>query len=461
MSRIKFKIALTISAVIIVFQMLLSGCAVVPRITDATIIRIYADEKANPKEFPVIFIPGMFGTVLEDTKTGKVIWGKVSEGLIKELALPIESTRMSENTDEVMPVKTLTKFSWIPGLIEKDIYEKMRRIAVDAAGYEIGKNAFSLTYDWRRDLVEGAERLGGLIDEIKLNTGRKDLKFDIVCHSAGGLIARYYAKYGTEDVLDRDSLPEPTYAGAKNINKIIMLGTPNRGSIESFECMHKGLTIPGIGYTTKETIFSMPSAYELMPFGENTVFIDFKGETLPINLYDPLNWEEYGWSVFADKAPSEEVRATERKFLAAILKRAAAFQKALWAGDPREERRKVTYILLGSDANPTKDKALLKKTASGWQTQFKPNDDTIKDKIFVPGDGSVTRKSLLGTHIVKGIKEELPSAYEIFFAQYHIDLTGDPTFLDNILHSLLDKENDWKSIRNTERAKKAQISDIM
>ncbi len=410
-----------------------------PRITEDTIIKIYADEKAKPKIHPLIFIPGIFGTVLEEGDTGKVIWGRVPKGLIWELELPIDSIEMSENRDQVVPAKTITEFSVIPGIIEKDIYGRTKRIALKAAGYEMGKTAFSLSYDWRRDLVEGARKLGELIDGIKREKGIQDLKFDIVCHSAGGLIARYYAKYGTEDVLDRNPIPEPTYAGAKNINKIIMMGTPNYGSLQSFSSLHKGLNVPGIGNVTKEITFSMPSAYELMPFYGKAAFIDAMGIDLDVSLYDPVSWEKYGWSVFGSSTTDSELRARQRKFLAAVLKRAAAFQEALWKGSLEDEVKHVTYILLGSDANPTSDKALLQKTDSGWRTRFNPHDDTINDLALAPGDNTVTRRSLLGRHIKKGREEEFPSAYEIFLAQDHVDLPGDPTFLDNVLHSLLDR----------------------
>ena len=417
-----------------------SGCAMVgPRITEDTIIKIYAAEKVNPKDHPLIFIPGIFGTVLEDSDTGRVIWGSVPEGLIKQLELPIDSVNMIENTDQVVPTKTLTEFSIVPGLFKKDIYGKAKYIAVKAAGYEMGKTAFSLTYDWRRDLVEGARRLGDLIDRIKREKGAQDLKFDIVCHSAGGLIARYYAKYGTEDVLDRDPIPEPTYAGARNIDKIIMMGTPNYGSMQSFRSIHNGLNIPGIGNITREITFSMPSAFELMPFYGKTVFIDAMGKDLDISLYEPGNWEKYNWSVFGDAGGDSELRAKQRRFLAAALKRAAAFQEALWKGSLETEGKRVTYILLGSDADATSSKALLQKRGSGWKTRFDPHDDTINDLALMPGDNTVTRESLLGKHIKKGKEEEFPSAYEIFLAQNHTNLPDDPTFLDNVLHSLLDK----------------------
>lgn len=425
---------------IIVFSVsLFSGCATRRGVTEDEIIKIYAKERDKPKVHPLVFIPGIFGTVLKDGDTGKVIWGSVAEGAIKELALPIDSANIPENTDQVVPVETIREFKVIPGIVEKDIYGRARRIAIKAGGYEMGNTAFSLSYDWRLDLVDGARRLGKLIDEIKKEKANPSLKVDIVCHSAGGLIARYYAKYGTEDVLGRDPIPEPTYKGAANINKIIMLGTPNYGSLDSFRGIDKGITIPGIGRATKDITFTMPSAYELMPAPGKIAFIDSMGNDLDVSLYDPTNWERYGWSVFGEAVKDPELRAKQIKFIAAMLKRAEAFQEALWKGSPEKEAKNVTYILLGADADPTSDKALLEKTSSGWKTRFNPHDDTLYDKAFAPGDNTVTRKSLLGTHIKKGKEEEFPSAYEIFIAQEHVDLPGDPTFLDNVLHSLLDK----------------------
>ncbi|MFA6609890.1 MAG: hypothetical protein WCT15_03485, partial [Candidatus Omnitrophota bacterium] len=196
----------------------------------------------------------------------------------------------------------------------------------------------------------------------------------------------------------------------------------------------------GIGFVPKKAFFSMPSGYELMTFDGDTAFVDTKGNDLDISLYDPANWERYGWSVFGSVA-SEEERAKQRKFLAAALKRASMFQKALWSGDPEEERKHITYIVLGSDANPTLDKALLSDVEGRGKPQFHPSEETVSSRAFVQGDGTVTRKSLLGTHTGRDAEKELPSAYEIFFAQDHIDMPNDPTFLDNVLHSLLDKRN--------------------
>jgi len=79
---------LTKTIAVIVLAASISGCSSVPRVTYGTIKKIYAGEKSKPKDHPVIFIPGIFGTVLQEGTDGKVIWGNVSQGLIDELALP-------------------------------------------------------------------------------------------------------------------------------------------------------------------------------------------------------------------------------------------------------------------------------------------------------------------------------------------------------------------------------------
>jgi hypothetical protein len=254
----------------------------------------------------------------------------------------------------------------------------------------------------------------------------------------GGMVARYYIKYGGADVLGQDPLPEPTYAGAKNIDRVIMLGVPNCGSMEAFERLHEGLTIPTIGHAAPDVTFTMPALYYLMPFGDMPLFVGRNGEPLDIDIYDPANWEKYGWSVFdpgrqrthRDRSQLEQ----QRKFLRLVLARAKKFHEALWAGDPYRERKEVEYVLFGSDSQPTLQRGLIFRDGPGWRTVFNTQAKPVKSMLYGPGDGSVTRDSLLG---IKPL--HMPSAYEVFIAQRHTDLADDPTYLDNILHILLDK----------------------
>ncbi|HEY0866631.1 MAG TPA: alpha/beta fold hydrolase [Fimbriimonas sp.] len=69
----------------------------------------------------------------------------------------------------------------------------------------------------KRDLAVYAEQLKRVIDMIKAVTGAPSV--NLVCHSMGGLIARYLLQkvYGDEA------------AAAENVNKLVTLGTPHRG----------------------------------------------------------------------------------------------------------------------------------------------------------------------------------------------------------------------------------------
>ena len=57
----------------------------------------------------------------------------------------------------------------------------------------------------------------------------------------GGLIARYAAMYGDADLPADDVSLKPTWAGAADINKIIMLGVPNEGSADAFTTSYRWL----------------------------------------------------------------------------------------------------------------------------------------------------------------------------------------------------------------------------
>lgn len=422
---------------------------------------LYAGYRALPQKPPIAFIPGMMASVLKDRNTGKIIYGNVLQGLIKELELPIDGKTLRDDRDEIISGEVVRSFKYIPGVLELDLNERIREVALKIGGFKPHQDGFGYSWDWRRDLVEAVQKLDRRIQEFKEKTGRPDLKINIICHSAGGLVARYYAKYGAADVLDQDH-PVPTYEGAENINKIIMLGTPNTGSVESFMTLHRGLWLPSVGRATAEMIFSMPALYELMPLEGKKVFIDPDGKPLDIDLYDPANWERYGWSVFNPELQKKNLKelkkehgavqgekkfqeklAVQRRYLAMALNRAQRFQAALWAGDPAEEKQKVRYIVFGGDRVPTPQAAILSRDDKGmWKTAFKTDDPALKDILYSYGDMSVTKESVLGRHTAEvngvSVRRQLPLAHSVFFFSNHMDMPRDMTFLDNILHSIFE-----------------------
>jgi pimeloyl-ACP methyl ester carboxylesterase len=431
------------------------------RADETALAHLYAGYRALPEKPVTMFIPGMMASVLKDKDTGRVIYGNVFQGLIEELELPIDGKTLRDNQDEVVAGTVVRTFKYIPGVLELDLNDRVQQVALKIGGFKIGQDGFSFGWDWRRDMVEAAQNLDRTIQELKVKLGKPDLKINLLCHSAGGLVARYYAKYGAKDVLD-DPAPVPTYEGAKNINKIIMMGTPNTGSVESFMTVHDGVWLPSVGRATAEMIFSMPALYELMPLEGKKVFIDAGGKPLDIDLHDPKNWETYGWSVFDPERQAkarmelkklhgevegekkfQEKLVLQRRFIVLMLARAKKFREALWAGDPVEEKQKIHYVVFGGDRALTLQAAILGRDEKGqWKTTFKTKRSDVEDALYSYGDMSVTKESVLGRHAVEiggqiGTRQ-LPADHSVFFFQNHVSMPKDMTFLDNVLHSVFE-----------------------
>lgn len=391
-----------------------------------------------PGPRPVIILPGLMGTELERSDTGKKIWGNYFDlsfgsphrGLVDPrfdgLELPTTSTTMRDNRDSVVPLGILERMTVVPKLISVDAYGHWLKILA-AAGYtngdiehpRKGDNCFVLAYDWRRDLVEAARQLADRIDAIRDAYGDPDLKVDLLAHSMGGLVARYYILYGREDVLDRDVLPPPTFAGADRVANLIMLGTPNEGSTMSLLAMLEGTRV-GMRRVPPLVLFTMPSCYELLPSPDASVFVDREGKTVRVDIYDPATWRDLGWSIY-DPGLREQFReeckrllgpASEdafrsrysewERFLAVALQRGQRFQHALTMD--KGVQLSTKYWLLGGDCKSTLDRGVFYESADRKRMALKSSDrpskmskSTFRLLTRTPGDGRVVRSSLLGT----------------------------------------------------------------
>ena len=70
------------------------------------------------------------------------------------------------------------------------------------------------------------------------------VKFDLIGHSMGGLLACYYAAYG-EQLLGQGSmpLPEVQWQNCRNIRKVIMIASPLAGYTDTLYEMIDGLSL--------------------------------------------------------------------------------------------------------------------------------------------------------------------------------------------------------------------------
>jgi len=84
-------------------------------------------------------------------------------------------------------------------------------------GYEKEKNLFTFPYDWHKSNIDTAVLLKQKIDAVKAICNCN--KVDLVAHSMGGLVARWY-------------IQSPNYD--HDVRKIIFLGTPHLGAPEDY-----------------------------------------------------------------------------------------------------------------------------------------------------------------------------------------------------------------------------------
>lgn len=376
---------------------------------------------------PVIFIPGLTGSELRNPATKERIWFSPFKPRSGKIALTLDADPLKMNdslvaTDAVRSVKV--------GFVPFDIYGGFIKSLSARGGYheekwdaptERGADAavYVFAYDWRKDNVSNARLLIRKIDELRRKLGRPDLKFDIVGHSMGGIVARYAAMYGDTDLPAAGQKPHPTWAGANYFDNVILIGTPNEGAMLSFSSFvngfeYKGLRIdlPFFQDTSKYMVFSIPAAYQLLPAPGAFRAFDENLKPLNVDLYDPATWKKYGWDITRDPDFVEHFTAAERRvadaYFANALSRAKRLHEALAAANG--ETKGTRFFAVGSDCKAaTPDGVVIYKDRAGaWRTQFdaagftradgtRVADADVAKVVLSPGDSIVAFHSVGAT----------------------------------------------------------------
>jgi pimeloyl-ACP methyl ester carboxylesterase len=467
------------------FATLLSSCGArrTPNLS-----RIFAEARTRTGKRPVIIIPGILGSQLVNEETGEVAWPSVFRASDDGLSLPL-TPDLERNRDKLVARKIIDTLKLSRLVPEVYVYHELLEAMRNYGGYREGdwnnpsvdgdRDAFYVfPYDWRRDNVETARELVRRIDALKRRLNRPDLKFNIVAHSMGGLIARYAAMYGDADLPPDTSQPVPTWAGASSISKIFMMGTPNEGSADAFSTLLEGYSITEglrrrvrlLNKLSREDALTAPSIFQLMPHSASVRFLDGDLKPLKIDLYDPTVWRQYGWSPVAD--PNYRRRFIEGKpdgdyapfgrgsledldaYFAAVLHRAKRFHEALDA--PVDTEAPVALFAFGGDCEETLDAPVLLRDEkrNGWVTLTAPrsirNSSGVRITakaatlaMYQPGDGRVTRRSLLAEDLALKHRASplfntaLPITYAIFACDLHGDLQNNKTLQDNALTALV------------------------
>ena len=456
----------------------LSSCTRTLNFPDLGNLYNQAAKSHGPDRNPIIVMPGILGSKLKQKGTDKNVWGtffgefvnpNTAEN-VRILSLPMSiGSRPSELIDDVVPNGVLdtikVKVLGIP--LAVSAYTDIL-VSLGAGGYrdqDFGKagaidygkehyTCFQFGYDWRRSISESAIALHNFIldkqryvkaeNEKRFGKQKKPVRFDIVAHSMGGLVLRYYLRYGTQELPADGSLPELTWEGKKHIDKVVLIGTPSAGSLDSLSNLvdgaNFGFFLPNYPPSILGTYSSL---YQLLPRTRHGMVQESKtGEK--VDLFDPKLWEEMEWGL-AD--PQEEKylrqmlpevpsgaqrRAIALEHQAKMLAQAEQLHRAL--DQPAEPPESLKYFLIAGDAADTSSLFHLDKEKR-----------TLKKVKSAPGDSIVLRSSaLMDERLGRAWSPKLNSPIEwdrvMFLFDDHIGMTKDPVFTDNLLFYLLEKD---------------------
>jgi pimeloyl-ACP methyl ester carboxylesterase len=436
---------------IILLLVLLAGCASVSSKPDLELL--YRSSHLSDNASPIIIIPGLMGSTLVNEK-GEEVWPKSASNLafsrFDELAGDV-------GNDGIVPGRLFDSLAGI------DFYATLQTTLEKVGHYEksqagipvppLMKNKrryYVLLYDWRKSNFEAVNELHALIDKIRTDYRNPALKVDIIAHSNGGLISRYYLQYGPQ-VPDQRANPKPWQEGSARIRRIAMLGTPNLGSIISVSRLYQGFRF-GLRVIPPQILSSFATPFEALPSPKSALFIDNNGTTVDLDIYDPQVWQRNEWSVFSPEIrkqirenssnPEADLAKLDSRFIT-HLQQAKHFQQAL---SVPLLKNSTEIALFGGDCKLTDSRAVVENEAGKLKLVFEA--DQIKDKkknidyaqwLMAPGDGLVTRESQLAqaanVYVNAKMGSDLfPIKQTTFFCESHETLTANLYFQNNLLY---------------------------
>ncbi len=447
---------------------LLTACSQAPMRPDLE--RIYrSSAQSNADATPVIVIPGLFGSKLRDARSGEEVWPGTWR---RVLFSDYRDLTLEPDADPNAPTRRLEAFALADQILGIDFYGPLIDTLARFGGYQPGRPGeavppgarryYVFAYDWRQDNVQHAVALDALIEQIRRDYGRPDLKVDIVAHSMGGLVARYYLRYGPQDVLDGQPSLISLY-GTERVRKLVLLGTPNFGAVSALHGFLRGEPI-GLKRMPQEVVASLPAAFQLFPHPLAPWLSDSAGQPLPDDLYDPAVWHRLGWALYDPEVvarvlaraptPAEgeiQLAALRRQFTHS-LERA---RRLAWMLSTPEPASPVRYVLFGGNCAPTPARIVTETVAGRTLTRLSPSEIAVPrpgvryDELMTePGDGRVTKPSLLARESLDASAPQheeavLPIAYYFFLCERHDQLTSNVNFQDNLLHILLTRQLPW------------------
>ncbi|MGF1446755.1 MAG: esterase/lipase family protein [Pikeienuella sp.] len=320
---------------------------------------------------------------------------------------------------------------------------------------EVAINSFRFDYDWRRDLAALAQEFHDFVMLRKRQVAARrsaisgqrvapeDVTFDLLAHSMGGLIARYYLMHGAVELPADGSLPPITWAGAEHFSRVVIVATPNAGSVLAFDNLVNGKSFgPFQPFYPSALLATHASVWQLFPRARHgRVRAAGTGEAL--DPLDPDLWRRYNWGLLDPEARDllgwlmpEVADPFERRIRAGahqsrLIRRAKQFQMAMDRWAPKPDHLEMFLVVGGGFATP----AAAEVDLETGQVAITGREE---------GDGVVLRASVLlderqGSDAAGGLDTPLRFDTTLFLPDEHVELTKNPVFGDNLLFWLLEQ----------------------
>ena len=435
----------------------------------------------GPYRNPVIIVHGFLGSNLVDKKTGRNYWGKfrglnalgVSDERMRGLAIPMAIGKsLKDLNDDTVPDGTLDTVSVkIMGVTFKEnTYLNLVNILADGGfqpeGFPLGEGKnyntlFQFAYDWRRDLQWNAAKLHDFVlekrkylqEQYKIMYGLKDydVQFDLMGHSMGGLVSRYYLRYGNAELPKEGAKPNITWAGSKFIDRLIILGTPNAGYLDTILEMVHGSTPPPL---PAGLLGTWPTYYQMMPVPSRRSVVYAHDKTKVVDMFDINVWKKMKWGLADPK------QAGTLKIILPKIKTDAERRKiALNHLEKCLKRAKRFIEVMRIKATPPDDVKLYLVLGNAVITHRRATANIETGELLVvetgPGDGKVSESSAqfderAGEEWTPFFRSPIAWKSIIQLRAAHMGITTAPTFKDNVLFLL----NAMPSAKQLEHFKK-------
>ena len=421
---------------------------------------IAAITTASSPQRPVVFIPGLTGSYLDDVATGKNIWpdrpwayGDLS--LFGNPSPRIKATDVIRSTLFTGPiVGPLLSFLDSSGYKEYDLNRDPARLTAggcDTTQFDNKPNLFIFPYDWRQDFRVTAIALAGYIACVR--QFYPGTKVNIVTGSAGALLARHY-------ILDN---------GGSDVNALITLGVPWLGAPSSIHELETGQFLPRYLFadsTIKYILGSFDGAQELLPAQS---YFDLGGQPLGEDGWDlnrnDRSVENYSSKEYRNLLDQRYGKSCPAPFCPGTTSYAFHAYTTPWGSedDWRNDSTGVTYFQIfgqqDSDRTPGTYLARVKTSCILPKTYCWP--EGVLEPKFTVGDGTVPLISASRTG--NGLDINSPgttSQCVPIGAENHTSMLADTAVL-GFLKSFLDKADSPQSPADSQESACATTTKVV